>query len=76
MKNSAFNNIFMQLGYKLPTRQALSGKVLNEYYENVISRLQEEIYSAQYVAFTFDLWTSNQTLAYLGVTAHYLSQAW
>ncbi|KAH9639659.1 hypothetical protein HF086_017653 [Spodoptera exigua] len=59
-------------GYKLPTRKTLS--LLDEAYNRVKQHVKIEVANeAQYICLTTDLWTSQITESYIGITGHYLT---
>jgi len=58
--------------YALPTRQAMSSRMIPQRYCEVKSDLRVRISHSKVRAVTTDMWTSSNNQAYMGVTAHWL----
>lgn len=58
--------------YVLPTRQAMSSRMIPQRYCEVKSDLRVRISHSKVRAVTTDMWTSSNNQAYMGVTAHWL----
>ncbi|XP_011405235.1 PREDICTED: zinc finger BED domain-containing protein 1-like [Amphimedon queenslandica] len=62
--------------YQPPSRRTLMRDHLPQLYEEKVAELQEKLMSIEHCTLTTDLWTSNQTMGYLTVTCHFISQSW
>ncbi|XP_067616849.1 E3 SUMO-protein ligase ZBED1-like [Eurosta solidaginis] len=60
-------------GYKLPTRQKLSKKLIPETCEELRINMKESIQAVEAVCPTTDAWTSRNNAHYVAVTAHYVN---
>jgi hypothetical protein len=49
-----FQEFFGEFGYKLPTRQAFGGSLLDEVYENVKKDVENQLRSSPFLSFTTD----------------------
>ncbi|CAF0782236.1 unnamed protein product [Brachionus calyciflorus] len=58
--------------YDLPNKYELIKRILNFEYENTLSRIQNELASAEFISISYDFWSSNQSLSYLDITAHFI----
>ena len=62
--------------YQPPSRRTLMRDHLPQLYEEKVAELKEKLVSIEHCTLTTDLWTSNQTMGYLTVTCHFISQSW
>ena len=78
VENEGFRRLLhvMDPRYQLPSRSTITRALLPQKYEVVKSIVKAELNQTQYVALTTDLWTSNQTVGYITVTCHFVSEAW
>lgn len=78
VENEGFRRLLhvMDPRYQLPSRSTITRALLPQKYEVVKSIVKTELNQTQYVALTTDLWTSNQTVGYITVTCHFVSEAW
>jgi len=60
--------------YVLPCRQTVSSKMIPDLYADLHASVQSEIRAAPSHAITTDMWTSINQQAFMGVTAHWLTQ--
>ena len=74
VESEAFQAFVRELDprYKLPTRQALSSKLIPDKYDTISSEVKDEISKADTVSITTDMWTSSANQSYMGLTAHWL----
>jgi len=63
-------------GYKVPSRQVFTENKLPALYYEVKCRIMQQLSSVQYLALTFDCWTSNAQHPYIGITVHYIDNDW
>ena len=61
--------------YVIPSRKTISTRV-KEMYEHVRGVVQTQLDSVSVCALTMDFWSSRNVDSYLGVTAHFITQAW
>ena len=62
--------------YQPPSRRTLMRDHIPQLYEEKVAELKEKLVSIEHCTLTTDLWTSNQTMGYLTVTCHFISQSW
>jgi len=63
--------------YALPSRRQLSENILPDMYVKLKDSVKKSIVKAKKVSFTTDIWTeTNTTNAFIGVSAHWISQDW
>lgn len=60
--------------YELPSAYTLCHKMLEESYTEVCTQLKIELSQIEYVAITFDAWTSVATESYVTVTCHFVDK--
>lgn len=58
--------------YVLPSTFTLSGKLLNQRYNDIRNKLREDLSGVEYVSLTSDGWTSRATESYLTITCHFV----
>jgi len=61
--------------YVLPTRQAMSQKLVPELYENTKAQLKTTLTQSRSQSLTRDTWTASNNQSYMGVTVHWLNEA-
>jgi len=78
VENEGFRRLLhvMDPRYQLPSCSTITRVLLPQKYEVVKSIVKAELNQTQYMALTTDLWTSNQTVGYIMVTCHFVSEAW
>lgn len=75
VESSAFKAFVHELDprYLLPTRQALSHKLIPESYDRTKTKLKTSLTQSQSQSITTDMWTSASNQSFMGVTAHWLT---
>ncbi|KAL4082422.1 hypothetical protein QTP88_021318 [Uroleucon formosanum] len=63
-------------GYTVPSRQVFADTKIPAIYADVKMRIANELQTIQYVALTFDCWTSNTLHPYIAITAHGINENW
>lgn len=63
-------------GYSVPSRQVFADTKIPAIYADVKNRIANELQTIQYVALTFDCWTSNTLHPYIAITAHGINDNW
>lgn len=66
---------FLEPDYELKCRTTTTA-LIKEMYKNAVERLKIKLGKTEYIAFTTDMWTSMQNIAYMCVTAHWLNENW
>ena len=66
---------FMEPDYTVKSRATTTTQI-KRMYDNGVTKLKDLLSQAEHVAFTTDLWTSVQNIAYMCVTAHYITRDW
>jgi len=66
---------FMEPDYTVKSR-ATTTELIKGIYEKSVTALKTELAKARYVAFTTDMWTSVQNIAYMCVTVHWVTDDW
>ncbi|KAK2578599.1 hypothetical protein KPH14_012218 [Odynerus spinipes] len=64
----------LDLRYVLVSTYTLSGKLLENCYQEVHQKLKNDLADTKYVAITTDSWTSCVSESYLTVTCHYINK--
>ncbi|KAG5898984.1 hypothetical protein JTB14_004703 [Gonioctena quinquepunctata] len=74
VKDRGFRKFILLLDprYELPSPYTLCHKMLKESYTEVYTKLKLELSKVEYVAITFDAWTSVATESYVTVTCHFV----
>jgi len=62
--------------YIVPSRQVFADVKIPAIYADVKMRIANELQTIQYVALTFDCWTSNTLQPYIAITAHGINENW
>ena len=63
--------------FALPSRRQLSENILPDMYVKLKESVKKSIAKAEKISFTTDIWTeTNTTNAFIGVSAHWISQDW
>ena len=61
--------------YKIPSRKYVKDQILQDIYNNVKEKIQNEINSAKFISFTSDGWTANTSnISFLSFTAHWINE--
>ena len=60
--------------YTMPIHKHISNDILPELYQEVETRVKDELRNADSIAVTSDLWTSTATDDYLSITVHFVVQ--
>lgn len=63
-------------GYEVPNRKVFSDNKIPALYYEVKCRIRHELSSVQFLAMTFDCWTSNAQHPYIGITVHFIDNDW
>jgi len=63
-------------GYTVPSRQVFADTKIPAIYTDVKMRIPNDLQTIQYVALTFDCWTSNTLHPYIAITAHGINEIW
>jgi len=66
---------FLEPDYDIKSRTTTTA-LIKELYDEGVRKLLVKLEKALYVAFTTDLWTSLQNIAYMCVTAHWINPVW
>ena len=76
--SAGFHNMIKTLEpkYELPSRTHFAQTVIPELYKETVTKVLNDIDSAQHVSLTTDGWTSRATQSYITVTAHYINDQW
>lgn len=62
----------MYLQYYPPKRKALTQTILRDEFNFQVSNLKTMLEEVEYVSLTTDAWTSDSTVSYLTITAHFI----
>lgn len=63
-------------GYEVPSRQVFTENKIPALYYEVKCRIMQQLSSVQFLALTFDCWTSNAQHPYMRITVHYIDNDW
>ncbi|KAL3860698.1 hypothetical protein ACJMK2_010789 [Sinanodonta woodiana] len=66
---------FLEQDYDIKSRTTTTA-LIKERYDEGVRKMLVKLETALYVAFTTDLWTSLQNIAYMCVTAHWIKLVW
>lgn len=70
MENDAFRRFTDALGYRLPTRQAITSRLVPQLYEAVNQCVEEIVCRAQFVALSADGWSDNRSRSVINFMVH------
>ena len=66
---------FLEPDYDLKSRATITALIKKRYDDGML-KMKQQLDKAQFVAFTTDMWTSIQNIAYMCVTAHWIDPDW
>ncbi|KAE9528899.1 hypothetical protein AGLY_012474 [Aphis glycines] len=74
VENSGFLEYSKKLQplYKVPSRKTLTTKLLLNEYNKIVTILKKMLENVASLSITTDIWTSNNNIAYLTVTCHFI----
>lgn len=77
VEGKGFRNLmaFLEPEYELKSRTTTT-ELIKKMYNEGVQKLKLKLRDAKYVAFTTDMWTSIQNVAYMCITAHWINNDW
>ena len=62
--------------YTPPSRRTIMRDHLPSLYETKKGELKQKLEKVDYLSLTTDLWTSRETMGYITVTCHFITEEW